>query len=201
MAEEADDDVSTEVEERAQVRLDELNAIMDDTANFDGPYWDNGTIGSKTELYMLSAITMYNNIDRLHCLRSTPQYGFNRGMKEFGQAGYDATVLELSDNLIGMDAVEMLDKSYITSDVFMNALSYLMFLKRKRTDVVKARGCADRRPQLEFILKEESSLPTVSTYALFISCAMDTMEGRQVLRVTSPGLFFRLIGQRVMIAI
>ena len=37
----------------------------------------------------------------------------------------------------------MLDKSRITSDVFMNALSYLMFLKRKRTDVVKVRGCVD----------------------------------------------------------
>ena len=46
---------------------------------------------------------------------------------------------ELNDNLIGMDIVEMLDKSRITSDVFTNALSYLMFLKKKRTDIVKAR--------------------------------------------------------------
>ena len=80
---------------------------------------------------MLSAINSYNNINGLHGLRSTPQYSFNRGMKEFGQAGYDATVSELIDNLIGMDAVEMLDKSRITSDVFMNALSYLMFLKER----------------------------------------------------------------------
>ena len=64
-------------------------------------------------------------------------------MKEFGQARYNATVSELSDNFIGMDAVEMLDKSRITSDVFMNALSYFMFLKRKKTDFVKARGCVD----------------------------------------------------------
>ena len=138
-----DDDESTEVEERANVCSNELNSIIEDTTNLHGPFWANGTIGSKTELYMLSVITTYNNIDGLHGLRSTPQYGFNRGMKEFGQAGYDATVSELSDNLIGMDAVQMLDKSWITSDVFMNALSYLMFLKRKRTDVVKARGCSD----------------------------------------------------------
>ena len=100
-------------------------------------------MGSKTDLYILSAITTYNNIDGLHGLCSTPQHGFNRGMKEFGQGGYNATVSELSDNLIEMDAVDMLDKSRITSNVYMNALSYLMFLKRKRTDVVKARGCAD----------------------------------------------------------
>ena len=38
-----------------------------------------------------------------------------------------------------MDAVKMLDKSRISSNVFMNALSYLMFLKRKRIDVVKSK--------------------------------------------------------------
>ena len=173
-----DDDRSTEVEERAQIRSNKLNSLLEDTSNYDGPFWANGTIGSKTDLYMLSAITTYNNINGLHDLRSTPQYEFNRGMKEFGQAGYDATVSELSDNLIGMDTVQMLDKSRITSDVFMNALSYLMFLKRKKTDVVKARGCVDGRPQREFISKEESCSPTVSTYALFILCAMDAMEGR-----------------------
>ena len=77
-----------------------------------------------------------------------------------------------------MDAVDMLDKSRVTSDVYANALSYLMFLKRKRTSKVKARGCADGRPQREYISKDESSSHTVSTYALFISCAMDAMEGR-----------------------
>ena len=164
---EADDDISNEVEERTPVCLNELSAIMEDIANFDGPYWANGTIGSKPELYVLSTITTYNNIDGLHGLRSTPQYGFNSGMKEFGQAGYNATMSELSNNLMSMDAVEMLDKSHITSDVFLNALSYLMFLKRKRSNIVKARVCADRQPQQEFILKKESSSPIVSTYALF----------------------------------
>ena len=112
-------------------------------------------------------------------------------MKEFGQAGYDASMSELSDNLIGMDAVEMLGKSRITSDVFMNALSYLMFLKRKRSNVVKARGCANGQPQQEFISKEESSSPTVSTYALFTLCAMDAMEGRQVVTCDIPGAFLQ----------
>ena len=44
---------------------------------------------------MLSAITTYNNIDGLHGLRSMPQYGFNRGMKKFGQEGYNATASEM----------------------------------------------------------------------------------------------------------
>ena len=49
---------------------------------------------------------------------STPQYGFNRGMKEFGELGYEATRAELDDNLIGMDAVKMLSKKEITSGIY-----------------------------------------------------------------------------------
>ena len=100
---------------------------------------------------MLSAITTYNSVDGLHGLRSTPQYGFNQGMKEFEQVGYNATVSKLSNNLISIDAVDMLDKTQITSDKYVNVLSYLMFLKKKRTGAVKARGCDDGRPQQEFI--------------------------------------------------
>ena len=98
---------------------------------------------------------------------------------------------ELSNNLIGMNAVKMLNKKQITSDMCINALSYLMFLKRKRTSDIKTRGCANGRPQCEFISKEESSLPTVSTYALFISCAMEAMEGRQVVTCDITGAFLQ----------
>ena len=90
-----------------------------------------------------------------------------------------------------MNTVDMLGKTRITSDVYVNALSYLMFLKRKRTGAVKARGCADGRSQREFISKEESSFPTVSTYALFITCTMDAMEGRQVLTCDILGYFLQ----------
>ena len=152
-----DDDVdnATPVEAGVNVPYNKLSSDFGDA-----PYWNNGTIATDGESYMLSAIATYSNMDGLW---STPQYGFNRGISEFGKAGYDATVSELSDNLIGMNAEKMLNKKQITSDVCINALSYLMFLKRKRTSDIKARGCANRQPQREFISKEESSLPTVST--------------------------------------
>ena len=63
----------------------------------DAPYWNNGTIITNSESYILSVIATFSNVDGLHRLRSTPQYRFSRGMKEFGKAGYDATVSELSD--------------------------------------------------------------------------------------------------------
>jgi hypothetical protein len=68
-------------------------------------------------------------------------------MKEFGELGFDATMKELDDNLIGMGAVRMLEPNEVNKEVWCDALSYLMFLKRKRDGTVKARGCADGRPQ------------------------------------------------------
>ena len=67
-----EDESADETEEEAKLRANELNSTLNRT------YWSNGTVGSKTDLYMLSTITTYNNIDGLHGLRSTPQYGFNK---------------------------------------------------------------------------------------------------------------------------
>lgn len=145
-------------------------------------YWNNGTVTTETYLYiMLSAITRYNNIDSLHGLHLTPQDGLNWGISALEQARQDATVFELSYNLICMHAVNIQDKKQITIDVYGNTLSYLMSLKREKICVVKARGCTDGRQQQKFISKEGSSSPTVSTYVLFKAWAMDVKAERQVI--------------------
>jgi hypothetical protein len=64
--------------------------------------------------YVLNTISSYNNIE---ASKSTPQYGFNRGLKEFGQLGYKETVKEPDDNLLGMGAVRMLKPSEINKNI------------------------------------------------------------------------------------
>ena len=56
---------------------------------------------------------------------------------------------------------------------------------------MKGRGRADGRPQQEYITKEESSLPTVSLYALMDSYLMDTTDGRKLITVDIPGAFLQ----------
>jgi hypothetical protein len=121
-----------------------------------GPYW---TLAQSSKAYVLSTIASYSNIEASKC---TPQYGFNQGLKEFETVGYEATVKELDEYLLGMGAVQMLKPSEINKTIRFDALNYLMFLKRKRCGKVKARGCAGGRPQREYISKDESSSPTVS---------------------------------------
>ena len=62
-----------------------------------------------------------------------------------------------------------------------------MFLKQKRSRRIKGRGCADGRKQREFITKEESSAPTISTEALFLTCIIDALGKREVATTDIPG--------------
>ena len=57
--------------------------------------------------------------------------------------------------------------------------------------MIKARGCADGRPQREFIGKEESSAPTVSIYALMACCGISAIERRKVITCNIPGAFLQ----------
>ena len=155
-------------------------------SGLDGPHWSaNAHVAYQ---YVLNTITSYGKIE---ATKSTPQYSFNKGLKLFGDSGWDATVAELDENLIGRGVMKMLEIHEITSEIRKTSLSYLMFLKRKRTGKIKARGCADGRPQREYITKEESSSPTVSLYALMASCLMDAIDNRKVITCDIPGAFLQ----------
>ena len=96
---------------------------------------------------------------------------------------------ELGKNLIGKNVIDMLPARSITHDMMKMSLSYLMFLKRKRHGLIKARGCADGRPQQEYITKLESSSPCVKTHALFLSCIVDAFENRWAVVANIPAAF------------
>ena len=64
--------MSEDKEPTDETEDDTQSCPNDIVSNLDGPYWNNGTIATNTDLYMLSAITTYSNIDGLHGLQSTP---------------------------------------------------------------------------------------------------------------------------------
>ena len=84
-----------------------------------GSYW---SLAHSTQAYVLSTITSYSHIK---ASKSTPQYGFNRGLKEFGALGYEATMKELDDNLLEMGAVKKLLPSEASQPIRFEALYYL----------------------------------------------------------------------------
>jgi hypothetical protein len=72
------------------------------------------------------------------------------------------------------------------------ALSYLMFLKRKRCGKVKARGCADGCKQHVYTTKSSASLPTVATESVFLTSVIDALENREVAVLDVPGAFMQV---------
>ena len=78
-------------------------------------------------------------VTKLHGSKSSLQYGCQRGIREFGDLGWEATKQESDQNLLGKDAVRMVKRPNVKHDLVLNALSYLSFLKQKQTGLIKAR--------------------------------------------------------------
>ena len=162
-------------------------------SNLDEPSWD--IVGAHMTSAMVVAeqagVRMMKEYFEIEASKATPQYGFRKGLKLFNDKGYQAAKHELKANLLGRGCNNKLSSKDLTWDIRKQALGYLMFLKRKRSGKMKGRGCANGRPQREYITKEESSLPTVSLYALMGSCLMDAMDDRKVITVDIPGTFLQ----------
>ena len=95
-------------------------------------------------------IKMMKEYFEIEASKATSQYGFRKGLKLFGDEGYQATKNEFKVNLLGRGYIDMLSSENLIWDIRIQALGYLMFLKRKRSGKIKARGCADGRPQGEY---------------------------------------------------
>ena len=68
-------------------------------------------------------------------------------------------------------------------------LKYLMFVKQRHCGKIKGRGCADGRKQRLYKSKEDTTSPTITTEALFLTCLTDAIEKRYVVTCDVPGAF------------
>jgi Reverse transcriptase (RNA-dependent DNA polymerase) len=118
----------------------------------------------------------------------TAQMTAKAGLKYFGQDGTDAIMKEL-EQLLYRKVMEGCHAGDLTKERKKAALKYLMFLKQKRCGKVKGRGCADGRKQRLYKTKEETSSPTISIEALFLTCMIDALERRCVVTCDIPGAF------------
>ena len=111
----------------------------------------------------------------------------HRGLKLFGSQGISAVKAEMQQ----LHDLKVMEPKPLTTTQKREALGYLMFLKRKHSGKIKARGCADGRPQRAYIPQEDARAPTVSTEAVFMTAVIDAMENRTVAVVDIPGAFMQ----------
>jgi len=122
---------------------------------------------------------------------ATPQMSMRQGIKMFGDSGVQAVKKELKQ-LHDRSVIKARPKKSLTTEQRQRALSYLMFLKRKRCGAIKGRGCADGRPQRKYTLKIDATSPTVTTEAVFLTALIDADQGRDVAIVDIPGAFMQV---------
>jgi hypothetical protein len=106
------------------------------------------------------------------------------------------TINELDDNMSDNDSsylnvISGCSLDQLTKQQKQKALRYLMFLKEKRCGRIKGWGCADGCKQRLYKTKEETSSPTVSVEALFLSCIIDAQQQRDVGMCDIPEAFMQ----------
>ena len=116
----------------------------------------------------------------------TEQMSLKKGLKYFGKSGADAVVAEMRQ-LDYRDVIKPVSGKELTREQKRRALNYLMYLKQKWCGRIKARGCADGRKQRLYKSKEETSSPTVTTEAVFLTSVIEAQERRKVMTVDIPG--------------
>ena len=121
----------------------------------------------------------------------TPQMSMKKGLQAFGEGGYAAVKQEMQQ-LHDRKVMQPIRHKDLTPEQKRDALGYLMFLKKKRCGKIKGRGCADGRKQHAYITKEQSTSPTISTEAVFLTALVDAWENRKVAVLDVPGAFMQV---------
>jgi hypothetical protein len=121
----------------------------------------------------------------------TEQMSLKKGLKHFGKNGADAVVAEMRQ-LDYCNVIKPVDGKKLTREQKRHALQYLTYLKQKQCGRIKARGCSDGRKQCLYKTKDETSSPTVSTEAVFLTSVIEAQERHKVMTIDIPGAFMQV---------
>ena len=84
-----------------------------------------------------------------------------------------------------------LDYNTLSQDKKNHILESHLFLTEKKDGTIKGRTVAGGNKQRDYISKEDSSSPTVSTEAVLLTCIIDAEEERDVAVIDIPNAFIQ----------
>jgi hypothetical protein len=116
------------------------------------------------------------------------QYNLKAGLQKFGDKGEMAAIEEMTQLHI-MEMWKTMDPAKLSREERMQALSSLLFLKKKQTGKIKGRACLNGAPQRAHIPKEDATSPTVLTESIFITGEIAASEHRKVRCYEVPTAF------------
>ena len=95
-----------------------------------------------------------------------------KGLKKFGQQGYEAAfgeMKQLHDRMV----FKPIDVSKLTQQEKQRSLESLIFLVEKRDGRIKACTCANGSKQRDWMEREETTSPTATTESIILTAVID----------------------------
>jgi len=117
-------------------------------------------------------------------------YSLNKGIKKFGERGRQSALSEMKQ-LHDRDCFTPIDVTTLTTTERKRAMESLIFLVEKKSGKVKARHCANGSVQRGWMSREDTSSPTVSTEAIFLTSVIEAEEERDVATCDIPNAFIQ----------
>jgi hypothetical protein len=117
------------------------------------------------------------------------QYSLKQGLQLFPVETRTATMAEIQQ-LHDMEVFQPVEKTALTQQELMRTLSSITFIKQKRCGRIKARTCADGRPQRLIFEKWEAASPTVRTELVLLASVIDAVEKGSLQCMISQVLFY-----------
>lgn len=118
------------------------------------------------------------------------QMSLKAGLKAWGKEAEEAAYSEMKQ-LHLRDTFRPVHYRDLTQDQRKRILRSHLFLKKKRSGLVKGRTVAGGNAQRNYISKEEASSPTVSTEAVLLTCIIEAKENRDVATIDIPNAFIQ----------
>jgi hypothetical protein len=118
------------------------------------------------------------------------QYMLQAGIKKFGDRGRKGATKEI-DQLHQRNCFSPVDVSQLTPGEKRKAVEALMFLTEKRDGTIKGRMVYNGKPTREWMTKEDTASPTVTTESIMLTTVIDAKEGRDVMTSDVPNAFIQ----------
>ena len=113
------------------------------------------------------------------------QFILQKGLREFGEEGYQAALKEIAQLHKRMCFTPIAVQS-MTDEERRKAVEALLFSTEKRDKTIKGRMVYNGKPTRDWLSREESSSPTVSLESIFLTSIIDAKEERDVMTTDIP---------------
>ena len=129
-----------------------------------------------------------------HCMT---QLSLKQGLRAWKDKAVEAVRKEMQQ-MHDKKVYDPVDHTTMTRQEKLAALRSIIFLKQKRCGRIKARVCADGRPQRKLYEKQDAASPTVKTESVLLTCVQEAEENRDVCVADIPGAFLNAFLKEVV---